>query len=143
MECEMCGRSIDYPVKTRIEGSVLSVCNNCSLLGERVDIRTEVRDKKRITLDTKSINPNFAKIIRSTRISSVMSVEQLAEKLAEKSTVIERIEKGMRPTDDLAKKIERALSVKLFGTEEVVETQKKNDRSQSMGDIAVIKHKKK
>ena len=143
MECEMCGRVISSAVKARVEGSVLSVCNNCSQFGDLVDVRAEVRDRRRITLDTKTINPNFAKIIRTTRISSVLSVEQLAEKMGEKASVVERVEKGMRPTDELAKKLEKALSVKLFGAEEAEFDSKKKDTSQSLGDIAVIKHKKK
>lgn len=144
MECEMCGREISNPVKARIEGTVLSVCNNCSQLGEKMEYRTEVPDRKKIRLDTKSINPEFTKILKSARKYSRLSVEQLAEKIGEKSAVVERVEKGMRPTDELAKKLEKALNVKLFGIEEIsIEKTKKRDNSQALGEIAVIKIKKK
>ncbi len=143
MECEMCGRSSNL-VRAEIEGSVLSVCNNCASLGKRMDIRSEVRGRRPLSIENKSINPDYAKIIRNARISSVLSIEQLSEKIGEKANVVERVEKGMRPTNELAKKLEKALNVNLFGfAEKEVQVHKRKDMSQSLGDIAVIRHKKK
>jgi uncharacterized protein (TIGR00270 family) len=143
MECEMCGRNAQL-VKAEVEGSVISVCQNCIGFGRRIEFSARVPDRRRASLDVSSINPNFSKIVRSSRIASVLSVEQLGEKIGEKANVIERVEKGMRPTDALAKKLEKALGIKLFGAEEAeIETRKRKDTSQSLGDIAVIKHRKK
>jgi putative transcription factor len=143
MECEMCGRRGQL-MRAEIEGSVLSVCSDCASFGKRVDVRSEVRSRRPLTIENKSINPDYAKIIRSARVSAVLSIEQLSEKIGEKANVVERVEKGMRPTDALAKKLEKALNVRLFGfAEQDVQIQRRKDTSQSLGDIAVIRHKKK
>ena len=143
MECEMCGRNGQL-IRAEIEGSVLSVCSNCAPFGRKVDIRSEVRGRRPLTIENKSINPDYAKIVRSARVSSVLTIDQLAEKIGEKANVVERVEKGMRPTDALAKKLEKALNIHLFGfAEKDVQVQRRKDTSQSLGDIAVIRHKKK
>lgn len=52
MDCEICGEPVrGFPVKIRVEGTVMSVCRRCADLGERVQDRPRstsfVRDGKR------------------------------------------------------------------------------------------------
>lgn len=143
MECEICGNK-GQVTKVEIEGTVLSVCNSCLRLGRKVDITTEIKMKKTNVLEVSSINPEFANIIKKTRNKQGMTVEQLGEKIKEKPSVIERVERGMRPTDALARKLEKALKVKLLNYEEVsVDMNRTKEESAKLGDIAVIKYKKK
>jgi len=46
-----------------------------------------------------------------------MSIEELGKRINEKASVLERVEKGMRPTDALARKLEKALKIKLLDFE--------------------------
>jgi putative transcription factor len=143
MECELCGRSGQL-VKAEVEGALLSVCMSCARLGQRKEISYDIPDRPKIRIDETQVRQDFAKIIRNTRMEAGLSIEKLAEKVTEKASVIDRVEKGMRPTNEVAKKLEKALKIKLFGQEEFeIETTKQTDFSQSMSDIAVIKTKKK
>ncbi len=117
MECELCGRNAQL-ARVEIEGSILSVCGSCAQLGRRLEVTAEIREKKPPSLDTSSIDPNFSKRIRDARSKSGLSIEQLGKKINEKTAVLERVERGMRPTDDLAKKLEKTLKIKLLGFEE-------------------------
>lgn len=116
MECELCGRSAQL-VRAEIEGTVLSVCDSCAGLGRTAEVKADVPDKPRQHLiEESSINPGFAKIIKNAR--DKMTLEELGKKIGEKASVLDRVEKGMRPTDALARKLEKALKIKLLSFEE-------------------------
>ena len=117
MDCELCGRHAEL-VKAEVEGITLSVCNNCAQFGRRLEVTAEIKEKRPLTIDVSSINPNFAKIIRNARTAQKLTLENLATKINEKSSVLDRVEKGMRPTDSLARKLEKTLKIKLLGFEE-------------------------
>lgn len=141
MECELCGRGTQL-VKAEIEGVILSVCSNCSNLGRKAEFSYDMPDRPKMRIDEKQIKPDFVSIIRKARTDAGLTIIQLAEKIGVKSSVLERIEHGMRPTNDVANKLEKALKIKLLGVEEVdYETQKTQKFSQSLGDVAVFKKK--
>ena len=142
MECEMCGRGGTL-IKSEIEGVILSVCSNCARLGQKAEVRYELPDKAKIRIDESQVNADFAKMIKEARMKNGLTIEALADKIALKASIIERIEKGMRPTTDVAKKLEKALRIKLLGQEEAdYELNKTRKYEQSLGDVAVIKRKK-
>ena len=143
MECELCGRNAQL-VKVEIEGTYLSVCPSCSRLGRVTEVRVELHERQPGRIDQSAINPNFPKIVRNTRASKGFTVDELAAKLVEKASVLERIEHGMRPTDALARKLQRALGIKLLGHEEVsVSLNKPAEQGSRLGDVAVIRKRKK
>jgi len=117
MECELCGRNA-HLVPTKIEGTILSVCDTCSNLGKKAEISVEIADRRQNRMDFNIIDPNFSKIIMSSRTKAGLSLEDLGKKINEKASVIERVEKGMRPTDALARKLEKSLKIKLLGYQE-------------------------
>ncbi|MFA4820374.1 MAG: helix-turn-helix domain-containing protein [Candidatus Aenigmatarchaeota archaeon] len=117
MECELCGRNATL-VQTEIEGIILSVCSACSNLGKRAEISVEISDKRQNRMDFNTIDPNFSKIIMSSRTKAGLSLEDMGKKINEKASVLERVERGMRPTDELAKKLEKALKIKMLGYQE-------------------------
>ena len=117
MECELCGRQ-NANVRAEVEGTSLTVCEACSRLGRRLDpVVVEMKGKNPAEIGTSSINPKFASIVMNARKKLGISIEELGKRINEKTSVIERVEKGMRPTDALARKIEKALKIKLLDFE--------------------------
>jgi putative transcription factor len=142
MECELCGRNGQL-VKTEIEDVILSVCNNCAQLGRRAEVKYDLPDKAKIRIDETQVKPEFASLIRNARNASGLTIEALGEKIGEKASILERIEKGMRPTNEVAKKLEKALKIKLLGQEDVeYEIGRSSKFEPSLGDVAMIKRKK-
>lgn len=118
MECELCGRHAT--AKAEVEGALLDVCETCARLGRRVSaqVRMDMPERKQKGIAVSSINPDFAVMIKSGRAKLGMNLEELGKKINEKASVLDRAEKGMRPTDALARKLEKALKIKLLGFEE-------------------------
>ncbi len=142
MECELCGRNAQL-VKAEVEGALLSVCAACARLGQKVEMRYNMPDRPRMRIDETQVRQDFAKIIKDARTASGLTIEKLAEKMSEKASIIERVERGMRPTNEIAKKLEKTLKIKLLGLEEVeIESNKGSKFAQSIGDVAVIRKKK-
>jgi putative transcription factor len=130
--CEMCGK--EAPLRTTIiEGTRMQVCPNCAKFGVEVaGQKTEVTGRSRVTqaIEQRSARAqprdifqameldlveDFGKRIREARQRKGLTQEELAQKLAERQSVLSKVEAGtQRPNDDLARRIERALDIKLF-----------------------------
>ena len=128
--CEMCGKKVSNLKTVLIEGSMLNVCPNCARFGKpvkpeiaatQVEIaqRLELREKR---LRTKNVFENienelvddYARKIRNARTKMNLTPEELGKKINEKKTVITKIEsKSMRPDENLIKKLETTLNIKL------------------------------
>ncbi|MBI4170093.1 MAG: TIGR00270 family protein [Candidatus Aenigmarchaeota archaeon] len=146
MECELCGRRAEG--KARIEGTVVSVCRECSKFGEAVSEAKPVKlpDKPRHRQPEEVyFVDNFSAVIREKREFLSLTREQLAEKIREKASVIERLEKGARPEKHVAEKLERVLGVRLISSAAAEKTiiEKKSSEPLTLGDIVTIKKKKK
>jgi len=141
MECEICGKVATK--KALVEETLLNVCSACLRFGK--EVQEEIKPQKSVyPLQELSLDPSFATIIKSKREAMQLSREQLAGLIKEKSSVIERIEHGMRPTKDVAKKLEHALRVKLLGYEIKEEKlQKTKHADVTLGDIASVRVRKK
>lgn len=143
MQCEMCGTDTNL-VKTSIEGSELNVCNKCANFGKIINKpRTIVFKPKPATFNknsslTLSIIPNYASVIKSKRESLELNQEDLAKKLNEKWSVIQKIESNsFKPSFDLARKLERFLKIELVEQikEEQIENIKQSSEVFTLGDI--------
>ena len=130
MICEMCGKKVSNLKTVLIEGSMLNVCPNCARFGKPVKPeiaatpveiaqRLELREKR---LRTKNVFENienelvddYAKKIRDARTKINLTPEELGKKINEKKTIITKIEsKSMRPDENLIKKLETTLNIKL------------------------------
>ncbi|GAB4317175.1 MAG: multiprotein bridging factor aMBF1 [Methanobacteriaceae archaeon] len=152
MRCEICGKNIiGKPMRTKIEGSVMYACNECAKLGkiQREPVKTR---KQRIAPrpprkkePTYEVHEEYNKIVRDAREKKGWSREDLAEKIYEKVSVINRIESGkMIPDVKLAKKLENILKISITEKIEDSESQEfkaTNIRGSTIGDIARIKKK--
>ena len=153
MRCEICGKKIvEKPIKTKIEGSIMLTCKDCSKFGK---VQREPSKPKRpgaargIKRQYKPVEPvnevleNYNEIIRMAREKKGWSREELGEKIYEKASVVSRIESGkMVPDIKLAKKFERILNVKLIEkTNDVTQEDvgPSNVKGATIGDIARIK----
>ena len=139
MNCEICGKPIEgRPIRTKIDGSVLEVCKECSKFG-RVQKDTPL-ERKFISRNKKGKPQNnrpqsnkqnvqrrrreepmdelvedYNVIIRKARESKGWTREELGAKIYEKVSVINRIESGkMEPDTKLARKFEKTLNITLI-----------------------------
>ena len=139
MECEICGKPIEgKPIRTKIDGSVLEVCKECSKYGR---VQRDTPLERQFVSRNKKGNPqkknkpqskqnlqrmrrdepmdelveDFNIIVRKARESRGWTREELGAKIYEKVSVINRIESGkMEPDVKLAKKLEKTLNITLI-----------------------------
>lgn len=150
MRCEICGKKIiGRPVRVKIEGSVMQTCKDCSKFGKvqkepprTIKPRTAPH-RPRVREPSYEVSEDFNTVIRLAREKKGWSREDLAQKIYEKASVINRIESGkMIPDIKLARKLEKILNVTLL---EKIEEEQPDDTGQrriggaTIGDIAHIK----
>jgi putative transcription factor len=170
LRCEVCGRKIHgKPHRVIIEGAKLIVCGQCAKLGT---IRWQEAKPKAFTVKYKKtakppalITPSkktqkiledaslelaehFDAKIRRAREKIGLSHEELGKKIAEKASVLRKIETGkMIPDNKLAAKLEHALRIKLLAPakkEKLTQTitLKPPSRELTLGDLIQLNKKK-
>ncbi len=161
MQCEICGMDIKgNPIRATVEGTILDLCSKCARYGKVSDKWTPVsrkimptersivtRKPRRDAFDKleDEIIPDYAGIIRKARESHGLTIEELASKIMEKSTLLRKIEREeLVPEDTIRKKLETELGIKL--TERVSSQDQRGGgfiRGTTLGDVAIIKKKAK
>ena len=160
MQCELCGGEIRGQPKTvRIEGAELLVCLPCSRHGVEVQQKRgpeprikapaggpptgPPRRRRRDLFDRMGgdIAEDYADRIRNARMARGWSQKQLALEIMEKEMLIRKIEKGeLVPEEELRKKLEKALGIRLLDTEsEEVKATKGSRMATTFGDIISLK----
>lgn len=150
MRCEICGKKIiGKPMKTKIENSIMTTCTECAKFGKvqrepaKPRKRRPVNRTPRIREPSEEVVEDYNKIIREAREKKGWSREELAEKLYEKASVVNRIESGkMIPDIKLAKKLEKTLHITLIQRIDDIRTEDMSSssaRGATIGDIARIK----
>ncbi|MBD3313307.1 TIGR00270 family protein [Candidatus Woesearchaeota archaeon] len=117
--CDMCGAEGKL-VRALVEGTELNVCSGCAKFGKAIPSpvrfvkkQKEVREQKPESLDI--IVPEYSRIIRKKREEAGISQDDLAKKIAEKQSVIQKVESGqMEPSINLAKKLENFFKIRLI-----------------------------
>ncbi|AMK15508.1 multiprotein bridging factor aMBF1 [Methanobrevibacter olleyae] len=170
MNCEICGKPMEgKPIRTKIDGSVLEVCKECSKFG-RVQKDTAL-ERKFTSRNKKAKKQNqnkpqgsrgniqrrpreeaidelaedYSSIIRKARESRGWTREELGAKIYEKVSVINRIESGkMEPDLKLAKKFEKTLNIALIEKYDAMDLESfKSSASgpNTLGSVVKIKRK--
>ena len=159
MQCEICGSDIKgNAVRISTEGAELEVCGKCAQYGKPSDKRSPVSRKlsptekvivtykpKRDAFDKleDEIIPDYAAIIKKARESHGLTIEDLASKMMEKSTLLRKIEREeLVPEDTVRKKLETTLNIKL--TEKISSQDQRGGgfiRGTTLGDVAIIRKK--
>ena len=113
----MCGKQGDT-ISAIVEGVILKVCDVCSKHGEVVRVRPKEdfkREKKVEESDVVELIVNdYSDKIKKAREKLNLKQEELAKSIAEKESVIQKMETGsFKPSINLARKLERFLKIKL------------------------------
>lgn len=164
MNCDICGRDIvGQAFRVRVEGAKLLVCSSCQRLGkpykeDPITIRpplrgtTVPRPMRRKApelpkgMDEFDVAEDYAERVRRQRMKLGLSQEDLARRVREKLSVIQKIETGkMAPDTRLCRELEHELKVKLLvPRKEAPEVPKKAAPTEvTLGDIIRIKDKSK
>lgn len=165
MECEICGKPVpENPIKAKIEGSIMVVCKDCAKLGkiqkekpkpkyQKSNNKNKNKNKqtpqkpysKKNDEPSEELIENYSKIIREKRESNNWTREQLAEKIFEKVSVINRIESGkMTPDLKITKKLEKTLNITLLekiNNEDLNQYQNNSKEGFTLADVVKIKKK--
>lgn len=121
MQCELCGKE-DKLVDAIVEGALLSICKTCVSFGNAVQIKKqEIRldmPMKKLTAEPRTfelIIKDFAVKIKDTREKLNFKQEEVAQKISERFSTFQSIESGhLKPTLEIAKKLENLLGIKLI-----------------------------
>ncbi len=142
----MCG-SEGQMFKAEIEGSLLTVCKNCSRYGKILkEIRPEKPPAKKKEIQKKEILfvivDDFAEIIKKKRESLSIKQEDFAKMINEKVSLLHNIETGRyKPSLNLARKLEKRLGIKLIEQHEETHKQSSSQKDEgfTIGDFIKIK----
>ena len=147
--CEVCGRGSEDLFLVDIEGAQMIVCRQCSK-GKKV--LQEFSDKKeapavinrpvRSRDDEYEIVEHYGRIIRNAREAVGLPSHVLAERINEKESTLVRVEKeDALPDDRLAKKLEKALGIRLLVKSETDRRHFSSSKQEgiTLGDAAFIK----
>lgn len=156
MNCEICGREIKGKgFKIVVEGSEMTVCPSCKQYGsERKPSVASQQGARRVVLKKKKSSSKiefqdelidgYHMIVRREREKRGWSQEQLAKKIQEKESLIKKIENAeITPEPEVVEKIERLFNIKLREQVPEVKIERGKKLSPTLGDIVVVKKKKK
>lgn len=149
--CEMCGEQGDVK-KTRVEGTVLKLCDDCQEVGEVVksgssSSRSSKQSSSKPSLpdDSEEIAPDFNERVKAAREAKELSVQDLADAMKEKKSVVQRVEAGkLAPDRSLARKFEKHLGVDLYEEEPsdvAAQVASTTESEQTIGDVAEVTKK--
>ncbi len=156
MQCEVCEKYIAEGKQVRIEGSVVITCPDCARYGEVLDNisskKTKVqkpqkaRENTSFNIEGDSLKDDYARIIHNKRERKNLKQEELAKKINEPASLINKIERGrIKPNLKVAKKLEHILEINLFETKSSEDTDdysSSNEGDLTLGEVVVIKKKK-
>lgn len=117
--CDICGR-YDASYIISLEGAKMAACRNCASHGKvlyqlQSDEPQPVKQVTTAPLQEEEIVEDYAKKIRVGREKLGLPVQVVAERINEKSSYLEGIERGqMKLTLALAKKLQKELGIKLI-----------------------------
>ena len=151
MICEMCGKQGNLVI-AMIEGTELKVCKDCAKFGKILrEIKpkpTELKETRLKQIQEEEQEPiqiivdDFAKLIKNKRESLGINQKDFAKKINEKISLIHNLESGkFTPGISLAKKLEKALGIKLVEEYEEKHEKIKTEPADSLtiGDIIRLK----
>ena len=159
MNCDICGREIVGPAfKVKVEGAKMLVCRNCQGLGKPYQEtpafrrpgpgiirlpRTATRRAAELPKEIQELDiaENFADLIRKRRMKLGISQEDLAKRVKEKLSVIQKIEVGrIAPDTRLCRELQHELKIKLLVPRKETPPPKRAAPSEvTLGDIINIR----
>ncbi len=139
----MCGKNTDNIFIVKIEGVEMNVCKQCTMYGQFIrKVRQEPKlkeTKREISIAPRKetifvIDDKYGKKIKDAREKLGLKQEELAKKLNERESLIQKIESQHKePSIDMARKLEKHLKIKLISQEEVSRKINKRDSRSKTG----------
>lgn len=150
--CDMCGKE-DQLVTAEIEGTTMEVCKSCAKFGQIIQkpkpiILKKEKSKPKIILPEKEIIlvivEDYGNRIKNKREQLGLKQEELAKKIGIKESLLHKIESHhFKPSIELARSLEKYLSIKLVAQHEEVHKRKEMGKGDTftIGDFIKIKEK--
>lgn len=140
--CELCGKETVL-FRADIEGTELKVCQTCGSFGKVLTTASPMRNmQKSVQLPqelqlTEAVISDFPKLVKDAREKKKLTQEECAKMMNEKESIIHKIETGaFKPSIALARKLEKALNIRLVETVEEEHLPKgKSSGPVTIGDI--------
>ena len=148
-QCELCGKRGKL-VDTIIEGSLVSVCDNCTHFGKTIVLQKrlvtegpKIPRKIKLVEEKEFITKEYPQMIKRAREERKLLQKQLAEQIGEKESVIHQLESGhLEPSLVLAKKLEHFFNIRLIEKhEEPNEKINFSDAALTIGDVLKLRRK--
>lgn len=152
INCDLCGKTTESLAKAIIEGVQLDVCSECARFGKVIAQPKRMSAKEQIRQMQKQFQQkeekmeilveNYAEIIKKKRESMRLTQKDFANRINEKETTVHKIETGaLSPPIPLARKLEKALKVKIIEEYEEMHEASKGKRAEgfTLGDFIRIK----
>jgi len=163
LDCEICGNPVfgkGYHVN--VDGAELLVCKACSTVrASPQKLRPMTNQPPSRVIAAKSgpsvprhrpsqptmpegreLIPNYGEVIRKAREAMRLSQEDLGRKIAEKTSVLQKLESGrLVPPEALVEKLQRTLKIKLLlaTTDASVDEKPPKPDELTLGDIAIVR----
>lgn len=118
-ECTLCGKKVDALNKIELEGTIVSVCDNCVKFGRAVEARLYRPMARKIQLaelvdNNTMLATDYGARVKKARETKDLTRTEFARMINERESVIKRIEaQSMQPDDKLLKKLEQFFDIKL------------------------------
>lgn len=160
MRCEVCGQEIrGQPFYRIIEGGRMTVCGRCSKFGSgdwdprqvnRISIQSRPVQPRRARSDLEAAEElelieNYGELIRKSRQKMKLSVEDFANKINEKESVVKKLEQeDINPDSKLIKKVENTLNIRILEVVDAtpeVKFSKQASSSRTLADIMKLTQK--
>jgi len=113
----MCGKDATLN-RYKVEGTIVNLCDACERHGEKIEEQPTIQ-RRNFTKREESeiiqiIRKDWPLIVKNAREKTGMKQKEMAQKIAEKESVIHNIESGhMKPSISLARKLEKFLHINL------------------------------
>lgn len=165
LNCDICGRVIVGPAfRVRVEGAKMLVCSSCQHLGKpyqeersvptRPYAPSTLRMPKAIHrrapelprgMEESDVAEDYSNLVRSHRMKMGLSQEELAKRVKERLTVIQKIETGkIAPDSKLCRELEHELRIKLLVPRKAIPAPKMAAPAEvTLGDIIRVRGKQK
>lgn len=131
MQCELCGNDCgSHGRPALVDGVRMMLCPACLKHGKHIkevknmpvnvehSLRRRERRKQRKDVYegmNRELISNWSNVIRQAREKKGITREQLGFNIGERTVTVSKIENGeLRPSDDVAKKLEKELHIELF-----------------------------
>jgi putative transcription factor len=161
--CELCGKETTRTDPVQIEGTTLRVCKDCSKFGDHVkqgvkeqpnkiiiQSRLENRERRMKSKDVyegETVNElaeDYTDRIRHAREHHGWKQEEMAQRMNERLSQVQKVERGdMKPDDAMVKKLEKTLGISLMEKVSVINPEKKAVAGKAMTLEDFIKTSKK